>query len=79
MRCFKHGGGVPCDKCNMEEYDRCIQENTQGKDPPHDLTELRKILKIPFEKASNTIKTSELPAPDLAENIRIKDKLRFGR
>jgi len=46
MQCRKHGGGFPCKECNKEEYKRCVIQNDEGRKPPHDLTELKKVLDI---------------------------------
>jgi len=48
MRCFKHGGSVPCKICMQEEFDRCYKENWSlehnGQKPKHDLTALKEAL-----------------------------------
>ncbi len=77
MKChFKHPTeNLPCKICNQEEYDRCIMENTQGKTPPHDLTELAKTLGIDIQKPTNKVTiTGEMP-DSLAEDVKLKEFL----
>lgn len=82
MNCFKHKCGLPCDQCNQETYDRCLQENNQNlgaKDYiPHDLTELKKNLKIPFEQKMGINQYTEYPDDSLAYQVKLKEHFRYG-
>lgn len=81
MKCLKHQlqfTSENCYECNRIEYDRAIQENTQGKNPPHNLKELEKSLQIKNETTSPEIKISHTPSPDLKAISDYKDKIRYG-
>lgn len=44
FECRSHNMRLPCYQCKKEAYDYYLKENENGKDPPHDLTDLKKDL-----------------------------------
>ena len=44
FQCRLHKESWPCPKCMLIHYHECVYENKNGKNPPHDVTQLKKQL-----------------------------------